>query len=123
MEQTVRIVVRFLTFTSLTTFKSCESRDNEIVTDLLTTPNTLRENSHGCHGIVNTLRDSVVTIVTDRIVTVCFDPCCHRRNLLHHLRVDLKKRFILLETYDDIIHLRELASDRKYWSNIFKLMF
>ena len=74
MEQTVRIVMRFLTFTSLTTFKSCESRDNEIVTDLLTTPNTLRENSHGCHGIVNTLRDSVVTIVTDRIVTVCFDP-------------------------------------------------
>ena len=68
--------MRFLTFTSLTTFKSCESRDNEIVTDLLTTPNTLRENSHGCHGIVNTLRDSVVTIVTDRIVTVCFDPHC-----------------------------------------------
>ena len=70
MEQTVRIVMRFLTFTSLTTFESCESRDNEIVTDILTTPNTLRENSHGCHGIVNTLRDSVVTIVTDRIVTV-----------------------------------------------------
>ena len=61
-------------FLSLTTFKSCESRDNEIVTDILTTPNTLRENSHGCHEIVNTLRDSVVTIVTDRIVTVCFDP-------------------------------------------------
>ena len=74
MEQTVRIVMRFLTFTSLTTFESCESRDNEIVTDILTTPNTLRENSHGCHEIVNTLRDSVVTIVTDRIVTVCFDP-------------------------------------------------
>ena len=70
MEQTVRIVMRFLTFTFLTTFKSCDqSRDNEIVTDLLTTPNTLRENSHGYHGIVNTLRDSVVTIVTDRIVT------------------------------------------------------
>ena len=66
--------MRFLTFTSLTTFESCESRDNEIVTDILTTPNTLRENSHGCHGIVNTLRDSVVTIVTDRIFTVCFDP-------------------------------------------------
>ena len=32
---------------------------------------------------------------------------------VHHLRVDLKKRFILLETYmyDDIIHLRELDSD------------
>ena len=74
MEQTVRIVMRFLTFTSLTTFESCESRDNEIVTDILTTPNTLRENSHGCHEIVNTLRDSVVTIVTDQIVTVCFDP-------------------------------------------------
>ena len=74
MEQTVRIVMGFLTFTSLTTFESCESRDNEIVTDILTTPNTLRENSHGCHEIVNTLRDSVVTIVTDRIVTVCFDP-------------------------------------------------
>ena len=74
MEQTVRIVMRFLTFTSLTTFESCESRDNEIVTDILTTPNTLRENSHGCHEIVNTLRDSVVTIVTDRIFTVCFDP-------------------------------------------------
>ena len=44
---------------------------------------------------------------------------CHRRNLLHHLRDDLKKRFILLETYDDVIHLRELASDRKYWSNIY----
>ena len=44
---------------------------------------------------------------------------CHRRNLLHYLRVDLKKWFILLETYDDIIQLRELASDRKYWSNIF----
>ena len=66
--------MRFLTFTSLTTFESCESRDNEIVTDILTTPNTLRENSHGCHEIVNTLRDSVVTIVTDRIFTVCFDP-------------------------------------------------
>ena len=38
---------------------------------------------------------------------------CHKRNLLHHLTVDLKKRFILLETYmyDDIIHLRELDSD------------
>ena len=69
--------MRFLTFTSLTTFESCESRDNEIVTDILTTPNTLRENSHGCHEIVNTLRDSVVTIVTDRIFTVCFDPEQH----------------------------------------------
>ena len=37
---------------------------------------------------------------------------------MHHLRVDLKKRFILLETYDDIINLRELASERKYWSNL-----
>ena len=71
--------MRFLTFTSLTTFESCESRDNEIVTDILTTPNTLRENSHGCHEIVNTLRDSVVTIVTDRIFTVCFDPDPGRR--------------------------------------------
>ena len=45
---------------------------------------------------------------------------CHRRNLLHHLRVDLKKRLnILLETYDDVIHLRELVSHRKYWSNIY----
>ena len=33
-----------------------------------------------------------------------------RRNLLHHLRVDLKKRFTLIETYVDIFHLRELAS-------------
>ena len=82
MEQTVRIVMRFLTFTSLTTFESCESRDNEIVTDILTTPNTLRENSHGCNGIVNTLRDSVVTIVTDRIVTVCFDPRCHGKRVI-----------------------------------------
>ena len=45
---------------------------------------------------------------------------CHRRNLLHHLRVDLKKQFILIETYVDVIHLRELASDRKYWSNIYR---
>ena len=85
MEQTVRIVMRFLTFTSLTTFESCESRDNEIVTDILTTPNTLRENSHGCHEIVNTLRDSVVTIVTDRIVTVCFDPKHYPGYNLHNL--------------------------------------
>ena len=44
---------------------------------------------------------------------------CHRRNLLHHLIVDLRKRFFFLETYDDVIHIRELASDRKYWSNIY----
>ncbi|XP_063682576.1 uncharacterized protein LOC134817369 [Bolinopsis microptera] len=43
----------------------------------------------------------------------------HRRNLLHHLKVDLWKRFILLESYDDILHLRELASNRGYWSKLF----
>ena len=43
----------------------------------------------------------------------------HRRNLLHHLKVDLWKRLILLESYDDILHLRELASDRSYWRKLF----
>ena len=28
----------------------------------------------------------------------------HRRNLLHHLKVDLWKRFIMLESYDDILY-------------------
>ena len=46
----------------------------------------------------------------------------HRRNLLHHLKVDLWKRFILLESYDDILHLRELASDRGYWSKLFNFI-
>jgi len=47
---------------------------------------------------------------------------CHRRNLLHHIKEDLKKRFILLNTYDDIVHLRELASDRRYWSELFNFI-
>ena len=46
----------------------------------------------------------------------------HRRNLLHHLKVDLWKRFILLESYDDILHLRELASDCRYWSKMFNFI-
>ena len=46
----------------------------------------------------------------------------HRRNLLHHLKVDLWKRFILLESYEDILHLRELASDRGYWSKMFNFI-
>ena len=88
--------MRFLTFTSLTTFESCESRDNEIVTDILTTPNTLRENSHGCHEIVNTLRDSVVTIVTDRIFTVCFDPNPAILNLMN-LTMNLTKYISIID--------------------------
>ena len=46
----------------------------------------------------------------------------YRRNLLHHLKVDLWKRFILLESYEDILHLRELASDRGYWSKMFNFI-
>ena len=37
-------------------------------------------------------------------------------------KVDLWKRFILLESYDDILHLRELASDRGYWSKLFNFI-
>ena len=42
----------------------------------------------------------------------------HRPNLLHHLKVDLWKRSILLESYDDILHL----SDRGYWSKMFNFI-
>ena len=43
----------------------------------------------------------------------------HRCNLLQHLKDDLYKRYILLETYDDVLHLRELAADRKYWKDLY----
>ena len=45
-----------------------------------------------------------------------------RRNLLQHLKADLCKRFILLESYDDILNLRELASYRGYWSKMFNFI-
>ena len=44
---------------------------------------------------------------------------CHRKNLFQTLKCDLKKRSIMLNNYEDVLHLRELASDRGHWNNLF----
>ena len=43
----------------------------------------------------------------------------HRTNLMSVLKKDLAKRYLYVEDYEDIIHLRELASNRKYWGELY----
>ena len=43
----------------------------------------------------------------------------NRTNFMYVLNKDLAKRYLYVEDYDDIIHLRELASNRKYWGELY----
>ena len=45
----------------------------------------------------------------------------HRINLLYVYRRDLRKRNIFLESYENFVHIRELAQDRTMWKNLYKL--
>ena len=43
----------------------------------------------------------------------------HRINLLHQLKKDLLERGYVFETYENIVQLRQVASDRLFWRNLF----